>query len=668
MPQNPIADIEAAIERGQLAEARQLLQHARGLPEPPQGLDELRQRLAEVEHIALPRQIAGLTHQARDAIGRADYREALTALQSAVELDPNNPALRQELERTREAAERHAQNLRRNQAVQGAADAITQLLDRNELEQARVRLRDAGIELGRHNAFDRLYQRLEELEQKTQRQRSVELSGRVRELFEAGNWRGVLQEAERLLRLEPSHTEALDLYRQARHQLDTEEGKRQRRMAFEEAQRDIERLIEGGELASASRRLESAIHEVGHEDAFVELGRRLERAQSDLKFRQRVEWAERRANEAEHLMHEAQRFTLQGAHDDAVQVLEQARTLDPSHPEIPDRLATAYAARDRQREERQRHEALDRDLQAIRGHLDALNLRAAKGLLEKARQDFDAPDRLAPLETRLERLLAAEQATSRLAQVGSGTLDPRATASLLLDQQELWQAYSWKQAFLFPLRNRGALAFGVLVLVLLGLDALGALAPWLHLLRPIALLATLAFIPSIARATVSGENNFPGRSTLLATQHLAGMGSRAAAMALVVLLPATLWLVAAPWNPALDGPGGWLSTVVLLWPACALWVVAIGASVTFGETQLPRIDRHARALVATPEPLLWIANGAFALLLLWIVVRLTVVPTSPWLGAPLSALLEAYGILASGHLVGVAMRREGVHLATIYAR
>ena len=668
--QDRVRHIEAAIEAGRLAEARSALgQAVAALGNTPE-LDQLDQRLREIEAIALPEELANLLSHAQSEVQRASYDTALEALRRAAALRPGDPTIEARLEQTERAAERHAAALGRSQAAQEAAETIGFLLDQGDLEGARVRLREAGVTHGRHAVFDNLGQRLVELESQAKRRHREELLARCRQLFEAGNWRGVLQEAERLLRLDPESADARELWTRARAEVEKLESRRQRDQALETAQGDVERLIAAGELVSANHRLQTAIQELGREDVFVELGKQLDRARSDLKFRQRVEWAERRANEAERLLQEAQRLTLQGSLAEAAQSLERAQSLDPSHPEIPDRLAAAYGALDRQDTERQRAEAVTGRIQTMSQMLDALRLTEAEALLQRTRDELGPDDRLFPLAQRLARLRRGERASAELARIGSPETGPQRTAELLRSQQESWAAYSWKQALRFPLRDHGTAVLLVVAIALASLDALTYLPRWPGAISGglrLGLLALLLVLGAVVtRSGVRGDNHLPAWGRFLGGDPWRDGGWRMAVALLVAVVPLAAWVATARWHGLLSQVVGWWVLAALAWGACAVVVLALGIGSTFGGSRFLRFAGHAKVLARSPRRLMLVIGCCFGGLVAWGLLRALLLPLHPWSVIPALALAEAYCLLALPHIVAVAMRREGADLAPIY--
>ncbi len=667
-----ISRIDARLEAGQLDQAKQLLAAAQAaLGELPQ-LHSLQERIVEVETLASPKPVDTLVRQAQEEVNRANYEQALHLLSQASLLRPGDATLLELKEKTEKAALRHHEAQARQRAILSTAEEIGNLLSDRQLSTARHRLQEAGIEFGRHNALLALHQRLASLEEEAAEHRIRTLEGRLTALAEAGNWRGTRQEAEKLLRLAPDHARGQALLDEARQQVERQESQRHYRSALEAAKQDIERLLTAKEVQRAAQRLQEAIATLGRDPAFDELQARIHRARSDHQFRQRVEWAERRANEAEGLIQEANRLSLQGSFGEAVQRLEAAQELDPSHPDIPDKLATAYAARDRQLKERRRFEALSANLQDIQGHLDALRLDQAGLLIARTRQEFDAEEQLLPLIQRYEKLRAAEQVSARLSQLAPEDVTPRATMTLLRDRQDVWIAYSWKQALLFPFRGQGPALLTLLVLGLIALEGLSTLTwvgPIFAALRLAVPMLLLALAPALSRATVGGQNHLPDLLELMRDKRWLGDAFRLYALGLLLLTPALLWILSRAWHGQLSdtaGPFGWWVVCILLWPACALGITALGAAATFGDDQLFRLGSHSKALLSMPSSGLLLSHGLFIVGLAILLLRAVVVPPLPWLGIPLQAMLETYALLTLPHLVGSLMRRRGVDLAKLY--
>ncbi len=656
--------VEAAIEQGRLDEARRLVEEAQGRFGQHETLDDLRQRIDEVGSITAQPRVDELIRAAQDAIHRADYAAALAALQEASQLVPQDDTVTLMLAQTEKARRRHKSAVERNQSIADRGRQIEAALARGELAAARDDLRQAGIDLGRHPTLTALEEKLAEAEREDKKRQAREHIDRARARIEESDWRAALAELEHARRLDAENPDISGLSQRARAELEREAGRRHHDEAVSAARRDVERLIAARELPRAAERLREALVTLGGEERFADLQQQLDKARSDLRFRQRVEWAERRANEAESLLAEAARLSLMADYERAIERLTAARELDPSHPDIPSRLQTAQAARERQLAQQRRNQLIDRRAGRVRAHLDALRLDEAAAALAAAQRDFGEIERFAPLATRLVRLREVE---------GSGGMAGLASDSEVLERQRaLAAAYSWKQTLLFPFRGFGTTVFAGLIGLLLALDLLAAL-PWVGglfaALRILVPLAALGLLPEIARATLAGKNKLPRTARWLQPRRWGGDLLRFGALALAASSPLLLLLLSRPWHALLEsesGPFGWLAAGVLTWLAGAVVVMAVGAAAAFGDRHAFRLRQHAAGLRAAETDALLAIGLLFALLVLVVLLRAILAAAVPWLGLPLLAAVESYTLLAAPHLIGVLVRRHRVELGQIY--
>ncbi len=612
-----------------------------------------------------------LVGQAKEAISKADYAAALALLRQAVQLAPDDREAGLMLAQTEEASRRHRAAVERYQAVIEKARRVSQLLEQGELKAARDELREAEIEHGQQEAFASLDQQLTTREAAAQQARATQLAEVARSLLAAEDWRGALDAANRSLRLVPDG-EVREVRDRARAEIERRAEQQHYLSAVEEAQGDVERLLEARELPRAGQRLREAIDQLGNHQAFAGLSDQIDKAKSDLRFRQRVEWAERRANEAERLIAEADRLSRAGSFDEAVGRLEAARELDPSHPDLETKTAVATAAASRQQAERQRAEALRTSLAAIASHLDALRLDTAEEAIRKAAKDFAEPSRIAPLQTRLDRLREVERSGQTLPHSASA-LNGEAEAAALLHQHTLATAYSWKQALLFPFRGFGLIAFWVLVGALIILDLLAlipAVGGFFTVASWLLLLVLAGLIPAVVRATLGGRNLLPDWRELGDFKRWLRDGVRFGAVLLLATWPLLVLLFTRGWHAGLESessPLGWLAVAFLGWLAAVLVVVASGAIEAFGQRQLPLVARHVRALSTGQPETVWIAAGLFALVIFAVVLRATAVPAWLWLALPAVQMIEVYTLLLAPHLIGVLVRRHRLELSKVYS-
>lgn len=668
-----VTEIEGAIESGRFADAQRFLKLGEARHGANPQAAELRRRLLEIERLARPPDAEILVQEAEGLIRTAGYTAAMVALKQAAELAPGDEEIRRLLTQTQKAEARQRTAIERNQALVAAAAEIETLLDASEIGAARRRLQAIGVEHRGHSALAHIRERLRDLESKDQERRSQEFLAQAQALLEAGNWHGAQQEAGRILRLDPENPKAREIYFKARGQLDDEQQLRHRQEAVLEARRDVERLIGARELAQAARRLEQAVETLGDQEAFAELAGNIDKARSDVQFRQRVEWAERRANEANRLMQEAASLSLRGEYGDAMKRLEAAHKLDPSHPEIENKLNVARETLDRQLADRRRNEAMAARVAQIRSQLEAMYLDQAERHLALARQEFGDEERFHPLERRLEQLRDAEHATAELAHLGPEDLTPEARSKILAKQRLLRGAYPWQTALLYPLRGSGKLTlFWLAILLAFALDIL-AREPYglmvFAIPRGLLSLALLGCFPSLVRLAVAGKNQLPSLATLARPTVWGRDLARFGALLALAFVPVVLWLLTRGAHGLLNtggGPWGWLVTTALIWIACAFLVLLSGAVEVFGKPWFSDPKRHLRAFEVAPGDLLFVVDALFVLLIAIVLLRGAFASTALGFGVLLASFIEVYALFAVPHLVGVLVRHRRLELAQVY--
>ncbi len=617
-----------------------------------------------------PPSVAALLDEARRAISKARYDAALELLEQAALLAPEDGEVVQLLAQTEKASRRHQAAAERHQAALDWARRIEALIERDELETARAQLREAGVELGKHEALSALEAPLAEREHARRHSLASELAGKARALLDASEWQDALNVAEQSLRL-AAMPETEEIRDRAGIELARQAEQRRHSQALEAAAAEVERLLETGKLAGAGQRLRQAIERLGNHQTFEELGRRIERAQSDLQFRQRVRWAERRANEAEGLISEATRLSLKGSYRQAVDRLQAARQLDPSHPDLDDKLETARAALQRQLARQQRAEGLARRVAEVSSHLEALRLDDAEQTIRQASEEYGEPERFTALATRLRHLREVE--TSGRAQPAAGApIDGETEAAMLRRQRLLASAYSWKQTFLYPFRGFGLSAFQVVLAVLVALDVLAAVPKVgvvFDLMGALVLLAAVGLIPHVLRATINGRNLLPPWSELAEPARWGRDLARFGGLLVLAGLPLLLLLATRPWHGAPGTDSGlfvWLAAAILTWLGTAFLVIAAGATEVFGFRHAPRLSRHARGLIVGRGDALLAVDVVFLLCLLVAVLRMALAPAVPWLLMPVVRVLEVYGLLLAPHLIGALVRRHRLELSKVY--
>lgn len=598
----------------------------------------------------------------------ADYQKALALLQRASASQPADANLTRLLQNTEKAAARHHAALEREQSITRAAREIENLLATGTVAEARTRLREALAELGKHPAFDQMQAALQ---QKIDQQRRADAGlalARAKELAAAEDWRGALSQAEQALALDPDHGDARSLQTQAQARIAQSEKLKLREDAVTTAERDVERLLAAREPQQAAARLGQAIQKLGRDPRFEALAKKIDEVKTDLQYQLKNEWAERRAHEAESLIQEGVRLSLANEFARAVEKLEQARKLEPDHPELENKLATARGLLAKQKAEQEKQAEQEKWARDIHALLEELELDRAESLLGRLAQRHGESERTHSLRQRLAQLRQAERGADILVRPSDlATLSP-ATAQAIADRERLVLGrYTWGDALLYPLRGRGPWILLIFAAWLGGLDA-GAL--WVEALGPLRTLAPfvlLALATPLIGATLRGQDDL-GWADFKPSGQAIGM-----VLAFFLTLGTNLplfFLVATRYQHGFLGPtaGPW---VFLFWWGCQ-WLVPtlllplLGSGSAFGYRYLARVGGHFRCLFSDGHAW-WVTATLLGLAFLAVFLRLVVGTKAPELGLPLAAAVTAYATVLFPHLIGVHFRRRRLELAHLYA-
>lgn len=116
-----------------------------------------------------------------------------------------------------------------------------------------------------------------------------------------------------------------------------------------------------------------------------------------------------------------------------------------------------------------------------------------------------------------------------------------------------------------------------------------------------------------------------------------------------------------------EGRSCWPPLVLSFLFGVAVWIPTLGATSVFDSFWLlPRLDLHARALLAAPaEALLMTVVLAVLLAGSW-ALRFAAVIAVPWIGTLLAVFISIYAAFTGAHLVGVYFRRHYERLETLY--
>lgn len=659
--------VEIALEEGDLETARRLLESASARLGQQPELILLGRRIQEVRHLARQPTIDSLVQASQERIRVADYEGAMLPLRQALAMAPGDPGLETLVAQTEKAAARHAAAVERQNALMKATREIEALLSRADLPAARYRLDQARSEHGRQSVFDEIELKLQARLTEQQQVKAREHADRAKALRAQEDWHGAFHQADQALTLDPDLADAARLRDEARTQIERLEGQRHLHETVEAAGRDVERLIEAGEVVRAERRLAEASELLGTHVVFSALAQRLDNAKKSQDIKRRSEWAERRANEAEALVQEAARQALGGHFEHALEKLAAAQQMDPDLADLESRRRDYRAALDRRRAQEERTKAMDSATRRTAAALDALHLDDAREMIRTGREQFGDHRRWDALQTRLDGLAQAEQEAEdlptpeRLPSYGIAVKQ-----TLRARERAVAGAYSWKQAFLYPFRSPAIFA------ALVAFSALSAgAASVLHGLSILTLAAALWLAPTLVAATLDGNNHPPEISSWWRGRRSLTDGLALAAFVGVAGLPLGVLLALGGGQPlfGLQPLLWWLLLAVFSW-LTTVWILpACGVVAAFGSKHLWRFGRHVSALTSNPpvDGSLWlIADLLFLWIVLAAVLRVTWVGSTPIVGIPILALLEGYGLLLIPHLIGVVVRSRRLEWADLY--
>jgi tetratricopeptide (TPR) repeat protein len=617
-----------------------------------------------------------LIRQAQHSIREAEYDSALEILERARTLRPEDGRIPGLVEQAHKAAQRHAEARHRQEAGVQATREIEELIRGGKLTEARNRFDRARAELGHQPRFDELEAKLVaalEGSKKTDAEKHLQ---EARQKLLADDVSGALAELGRCLDLEPENAEAQALRERLKARAGEAEGRRQQNEDVQKVVDHVERLMASGQLVRADERLRQGMDQLGQQEVFDSLAETIDAAKKERDFRQRIEWAERRANEAEDLLEEAARVSFGSDFAAAIELLERAQKLDPSHPEIEGKLETARTAFERQRKQETDAQAQRQALDVIAGYLDALRLDAADLALKRVEERFGTSGRLEALRHRLDGLRQAESGAGLLPTPDSlGKLGIAARQAVQYQERSLASAYSWRDAFLYPFRGPGPAWLGLLAVLataeMLAPTFVPSLAaPPAALVLPLVIpLLALWVAPALARATLDGGNQPPSLVALVRPRNL-GDGSGLLAWALVFGLPLWALVLGRPLVPLLDAesaPWGWLVGTLLAWGLSAFGVAALAVGVAFGAGRAWRLDRHFRGLGLGGSVSLLAANLLCLLAVGTLYTRAAHLDAIPFVVGPGLALFQAYGLVLVPHLAALALRRRRLEWAEAYA-
>lgn len=369
--------LAAARAQHQAQDFEACIQSAKHGLEVDPGQAELRQLLeASSRILELRRQAEALLEEARRHVKGEDYAAALNRLDALLKFDPGQA----EGIKLRQTASEGLERVKRKRKVEELL-AAARMREQEASYEACYRAASEGLQLDPgHVELGQIQQRAGQILEK-QRQVNIQLD-RARRLKEAGDWPGVLAAAEKLLTLDPDHSQGTELKRQAALEIERQEKLAQCLNLAQESDRkgDVESCLQAAEaglgvdpkhaelekLRVRAAQVLEARHKVAallqsarqlasqnnHEGALREVDAllRLEPSHAEaLKVKQSASEALQRQRKIQELLNSAKAHAKSGDLSACVKAAEAALVIDPAHAELKELHRRAVAEMERRR-------------------------------------------------------------------------------------------------------------------------------------------------------------------------------------------------------------------------------------------------------------------------------------------------------------------------------
>lgn len=355
--------------------------------------------------------------EARQLIEQRRHEDAVAILQDAVGFDPDHGEARALLHEVQERVAAERAHRRLDREVADSVRSIRRSLDAGQFEEADRALRLARKVCGENEVFDQLDVEVEEGRAAVRQARAQAALDEARSTLAEGDWKTALELLGTARAADPGLVGVDEVATQARAVKAAEELETRRREQSRRAVESVQRLMHLGRLDTASRRLESAIRDLGELEGADALQTAIESGLSARRELENLGWSllERARTEAE-----SNRL------EDARAALDEARELEDRVPELAN-LALEIEQDLRSRFERlRRRTAVDEASTSVAGHLDA-------GDVDRADRELSVAERLYPEDERLDALRdrivtarrrdVARHAADRLTSADRGEVD-----------------------------------------------------------------------------------------------------------------------------------------------------------------------------------------------------------------------------------------------------
>jgi serine/threonine-protein kinase len=393
-----LATIDAALQRGELEEARGRLRSAEQAHGLVAGLDAARERVGQLAATRLRERVEGLLAEGEALAERGALPEAMSRLEQALDLAPNEARVRAGMTRVRELQRRAEEVRAREESLRAALAAIDAALARSDATAAVARFEEAYRAVGDCAELQGARDRIGELQRRQRAERvAVHLAGAER-LQGEGRFNEAVEACRAALSLAPGDRAVHDALAHAQELQRHDDEARQRATSIRFAVTKVEELIAAGDLDAAAELLEAATATLGESDELAEKREGLE-----------VLREQERLAQIEALVAEGRTHVEAGRHEEAVALLRRAVAAAPGETTARSLLAEAEERLREAERARERERAAAAAVAEIEELIGAGNLEGAIQRLGAAAAKLGGDTRWGALGERIEEALQHER-------------------------------------------------------------------------------------------------------------------------------------------------------------------------------------------------------------------------------------------------------------------
>ncbi len=388
--------IVGAIDRGELAEAKQKLEKVRSESGDHPRLRELEAPLEQAlkgkaERERHQAEIDGGLAEAARLRGEGRLDEAVRSLQSVLELVPDHAGAARLLREIEEARKREQDRQKRERAVKKVLKRVEAHLGNGKLDLAAKALRTAEKKHGADERFVALRVRLEELKIEELAPRIAELLASARDAAARGEHLEASNHLKEVLSLDPQNREAKVLDEEVQAVLRKRFELERREQSMVAALGALDGLLGESRFDQAAAKIEAIERKHGKDERLDAI---LERIAEGRRKKQEQQVAA--------LLGEARERLDRERPESAIERARKALELEPEHAGARKLLAEAEEALRRGVQAKWRAQALGQAVESVERALSQRDLGTALPALAAAEREFGADERLVTLREKVE--------------------------------------------------------------------------------------------------------------------------------------------------------------------------------------------------------------------------------------------------------------------------